>query len=48
LIFARPVIAIPRRGRQIVRPAAGHRMREGERLVEALDLAPGQVVEVRP
>jgi hypothetical protein len=48
LIFARPAVVIPRRGRQVVRPAAGHRMREGERLVEVLDLAPEQVAEVRP
>lgn len=49
LIFGHPAVVIPRRrGRQIVRPAAGHRMREGERLVEVLDLAPEQVAEVRP
>jgi hypothetical protein len=47
LVFGRPVVVISRRGRQIVRPAAGHRMREGERLVEVLDLAPEQVAEVR-
>ncbi len=48
LIFGRPVVVIPRRGRQVVRPAAGHRIRPGERLVEVLDLAPEQVAEVRP
>lgn len=48
LIFGRPAVVIPRRGRQVVRPAAGHRMREGERLVEVLDLAPEQIAEVRP
>jgi hypothetical protein len=48
LVFGRPVVLIPRRGRGIVRPAAGHRMREGERLIEVLELEPAQVVEVRP
>jgi TcpE family len=48
LVFGRPVVVIPRRGRDVVRPAAGHRMREGERLVEVIELAPEQVVEVRP
>jgi hypothetical protein len=47
LVFGRPVVVVSRRGRQIVRPAAGHRMREGERLVEVLDLAPEQIAEVR-
>ncbi len=48
LVFGRPVVVIPRRGRDIVRPAAGHRMRTGERLVEVIELAPERVVEVRP
>jgi hypothetical protein len=48
LVFGRPVVVTPRRGRAIVRPAAGHRMRRGERLVEVIELAPEQVVEVRP
>jgi hypothetical protein len=47
LVFARPAVLTPRRGRDVVRPAAGHRMRPGERLVEVLDLAPQQTVEVR-
>lgn len=48
LVFGRPVVVTPRRGRDVVRPAAGHRMRPGERLVEVIELAPEQVVEVRP
>ncbi len=48
LVFGRPVVVIPRRGRDVVRPAAGHRIRPGERLVEVIELAPEQVVEVRP
>jgi hypothetical protein len=47
LVFGRPVVVIPHRGRDVVRPAAGHRMRHGERLVEVLELAPEQTVEVR-
>jgi hypothetical protein len=48
LVFARPVVAIPARGRMIVRHAAGHRIRGGERLAEVIELGDGQVVEVRP
>jgi len=48
LVFGRPVVVIPRRGRDIVRPAVGHRIRPGERLVEVIELTPEQVVEVRP
>jgi len=48
LVFARPVVAIPGRGRLIVRHADGHRLRTGERLAEVIELADGQVVEVRP
>jgi len=48
LVFARPVVAIPGRGRLIVRRADGHRLRAGERLVEVIELGDGQVVEVRP
>lgn len=48
LVFARPVVAIPARGRMIVRHAEGHRIRGGERLAEVIELAAGQVVEVRP
>jgi hypothetical protein len=48
LVFGRPVVVIPRRGRDVVRPAVGHRIRPGERLVEVIELAPEQVVEVRP
>jgi hypothetical protein len=47
LVFARPVVAIPGRGRLIVRHAAGHRVRKGERVCEVIELADGQVVEVR-
>lgn len=48
LVFGRPVVAIPARGRLVVRPADGHRMRPGERRTEVIELADGQVVEVRP
>lgn|GEM_PF-654322 len=48
LVFGQPVVVTPRRGRHVVRPAAGHRMRRGERLAEVIELAPEQVVEVRP
>ena len=48
LVFAHTVVAIPGRGRLIVRRAEGHRMRSGERLCEVVELAEGQVVEVRP
>ncbi|MGN6372370.1 MAG: TcpE family conjugal transfer membrane protein [Solirubrobacteraceae bacterium] len=48
LVFARAVVATPGRGRMIVRPAVGHRMRHGEQLCEVVELADGQVVEVRP
>jgi TcpE family len=48
LVFARPVVAIPGRGRLIVRHAEGHRVRRGERLAEVIELADGQMVEVRP
>ncbi len=48
LVFGRPVVAIPSRGRFVVRPAEGHRMRRGERCAEVIELGDGQVVEVRP
>ncbi|HTZ65633.1 MAG TPA: TcpE family conjugal transfer membrane protein [Solirubrobacteraceae bacterium] len=48
LVFAHRVVAIPGRGRLIIRPAEGHRMRSGERLCEVVELGDGQVVEVRP
>ena len=48
LVFARPVAVIPGRGRLIVRHAEGHRLRNGERLCEVIELADGQVAEVRP
>jgi hypothetical protein len=48
LVFAHPVVAIPGRGRVIIRRSEGHRMRTGERLVEVIELGDGQVVEVRP
>lgn len=48
LVFGRPVVAIPGRGRLVVRPAEGHRMRPGERRAEVIELTDGQVVEVRP
>lgn len=48
LVFAHRVVAIPGRGRLVIRHAEGHRMRFGERLCEVVELAEGQVVEVRP
>lgn len=48
LVFAHPVVAIPGRGRVILRRAEGHRLRAGERLAEVLELGDGQMVEVRP
>lgn len=48
LVFARPVVVVPARGRFVLRPAEGHRMRPGERLAEVIELSEGQVVEVRP
>jgi hypothetical protein len=48
LVFAHRVVAVPGRGRLIIRRAEGHRMRAGERLCEVVELADGQVVEVRP
>lgn len=48
LVFGRLVVAIPARGRFIVRPAEGHRMRRGEQLAEVVELGAGQIVEVRP
>ncbi len=48
LVFGRPVVVIPGRGRFLVRPAEGHRMRRGERRAEVVELGDGQVVEVRP
>jgi hypothetical protein len=48
LVFGRPVVVIPSRGRHVVRPAEGHRMRRGERRAEVIELGDGQVVEVRP
>jgi hypothetical protein len=48
LVFAHAVVAIPGRGRIIVRRAEGHRLRRGERLAEVIELSDGQVLEVRP
>ncbi len=48
LVFAHPVVAIPGRGRFIVRDAEGHRIRSGEQLAEVIEVSDGQVVEVRP
>jgi TcpE family len=47
LVFAKPVVVIPARGRFVVRPAEGHRMRQGERRAEVIELGDGQVLEVR-
>jgi hypothetical protein len=48
LVFGRPVVAIPARGRLVVRSAEGHRLRRGECRAEVIELSEGQVVEVRP
>jgi hypothetical protein len=48
LVFGRRVVAISSRGRLIVRPAEGHRLRRGEQIAEVIELGRGQVVEVRP
>jgi hypothetical protein len=48
LVFAHPVVAVPARGRLIVRSARGHRVRDGERLAEVIELGDGQLVEIRP
>lgn len=48
LVFGQRAVAIPGRGRLIIRRADGHRMRSGERLCEVVELADGQVAEVRP
>ncbi len=47
LVFAHRVVAIPGRGRVIVRRAEGHRMRPGERCCEVIELGERQIVEVR-
>jgi hypothetical protein len=48
LVFAHAVVAIPSRGRIVVRRAEGHKLRRGERLAEVIELGVGQVLEVRP
>jgi hypothetical protein len=48
LVFGKSVVVIPRRGRFVVRPLEGHRLRRGERRAEVIELGDGQVVEVRP
>jgi hypothetical protein len=48
LVFGRRVVAIPGRGRLVVRPAEGHRIRRGEQVAEVIELGEGQIVEVRP
>jgi hypothetical protein len=48
LVFAHAVVAVPSRGRIVVRPAEGHKLRRGERVAEVIELGDGQVVEVRP
>ncbi len=48
LDFAEQVLLTRRRGRHVARPAAAHRARPGDLLTSAVELAEGQVVEVRP
>jgi hypothetical protein len=48
LVFGRPVVLTPGRGRHVARPAAGHRMRPREVSAEVVELGEGQVLEIRP
>lgn len=48
LLFAERVVLTRRRGRHVVRPAAVHRARHGDVSAHVVELAAGQVVEVRP
>jgi hypothetical protein len=48
IVFGRPVILTPRRGRHVARPAQGHRMRSRDVRAEVVELGEGQVVEIRP
>jgi TcpE family len=48
LVFGRAVVAIPARGRLVIRPSEGHRVRDGQRVCQVIELADGQVAEVRP
>ncbi len=41
LVFAHAVVAIPSRGRIVVRPAEGHKLRRGERVAEVIELGDG-------
>ena len=47
LVFGKPVVVMAARGRFVVRPAEGHRMRVGQRRAEVIELGDGQVLEVR-
>jgi hypothetical protein len=48
LEFREAVVVSRARRRHVVRPAEGHRLRDGETLAEVIVLGAGQVVEVRP
>lgn len=48
VVFGRRVVLTPRRGRHVVRPAEGHRLRSREILAEVVELGSGQVLEIRP
>jgi hypothetical protein len=48
IVFGRPVVLTPRRGRYVARPAVGHRMRAREVHADVVELGAGQVVEIRP
>lgn len=48
LAFAGQVVLTRARGRHVVRPAAAHRVRAGDLVTHTVELAQGQVVEVRP
>jgi hypothetical protein len=46
--FGQRVVLTPRRGRHVVRPSSGHRMRAREVEAEVVELGAGQVLEIRP
>lgn len=48
LDFTEQMVLTRRRGRHVVRPVRAHRVRPGDLLTRSVELAAGQVVEVRP
>jgi hypothetical protein len=47
VVFGRPVVLTPSRGRHVARAAEGHRMRAREVRAEVVELGAGQVLEIR-